>query len=263
MDSQTKGICRLGIVPVRAEPSEKSEMVTQLIFGDHYSVNQLSDDGKWVYITIEFDQYNGWIDLLLHQEISNEYFNHLNQIEFKIATDISSTILYKKRLIQIVMGSVLPLSSHELFDVTEQFAFNGGAKGIGEKQGFEFLKQILKNYMNAPYLWGGKTPFGIDCSGLTQMSFKLCGYMLKRDAHQQYLQGTEVGSIAEALPGDLAFFNNEKGSITHVGIVMENQGILHASGYVRMDKLDEKGIYREDFSNYTHNLAGIRRILKT
>lgn len=263
MNSQTKGICRLGIVPVRAEPNEKAEMVTQLIFGDHYSVNHFSDNGKWANINIEADQYNGWIDTLLHKEISEEYFNHLNQIEFKISTDISSTILYKKRLIQIVMGSILPLSSHELFDVTEQFAFNGGAKSIGEKQGFEFLNRMLKNYMNAPYLWGGKTPFGIDCSGLTQMSFKLCGYMLKRDAHQQYLQGTEVPSLTGALPGDLAFFNNENNVITHVGIVMENGDILHASGYVRIDKLDEKGIYREDFSNYTHNLAGIRRILKT
>ncbi len=263
MDSHTKGICRLGIVPVRIEPSEKAEMVTQLIFGDHYSVNQLSDNGKWANITIESDQYNGWIDILLHKEISEEYFNHLNQIEFKISTDITSTILYKKRLIQVVMGSILPLSSQELFDVTEQFAFNGSAKNIGEKQDFEFLKQILKNYMNAPYLWGGKTPFGIDCSGLTQMSFKLCGYLLKRDAHQQYHQGSEVESISQALPGDLAFFKNENNAITHVGVVMENETILHASGYVRIDKLDEKGIYREDFSNYTHILAGIRRILKT
>lgn len=263
MNNKAKGICRLSIVPVRADSNDKAEMVTQLLFGDHYCVDDFSSDGKWIQITIEFDQYQGWISTNQHTEISDTYFNHLNNTEFKISTDIASTILYKKRLIQIVIGSVLPISSSELFEVNEQFAFNGASKNIGEKLHIDFLKQIIKNYMNAPYLWGGKTPFGIDCSGLTQQIFKLCGYKLKRDAHQQFLQGVPVASLAEALPGDLAFFNSEKGNISHVGIIMEFQDIFHASGYVRKDKIDEKGIFSEDLSTYTHNLTGIRRIFKT
>ena len=262
MENQVKGICRLAIIPVRATSSDQAEMVTQLLFGDHYRVLEQSKDKKWMKVNIEFDQYQGWIDAKQHTEISDAYFNHLNSIEYKIATDINSTILYKKRLIQIVIGSTLPISSTELFEVSEQFAFNGSSKNIGEKQGFDFLKQIIKNYMNAPYLWGGKTPFGIDCSGLTQQVFRLCGYKLKRDASQQYLQGSEVVSLSEALSGDLAFFKNEKGHITHVGILMEDQDIIHASGYVRKDKLDEKGIFNEEFSTYTHILAGIKRILR-
>lgn len=262
MEYQVKGICRLGIIPVRATSSDQAEMVTQLLFGDHYRVLEQSKDEKWMKIIIEFDQYQGWIDAKQHTEISDAYFNHLNSIEYKIATDINSTILYKKRLIQIVIGSTLPISSTELFEVSEQFAFNGSSKNIGEKQSFEFLKQIIKNYMNAPYLWGGKTPFGIDCSGLTQQVFKLCGYKLKRDASQQFLQGYEIASLSETLPGDLAFFKNEKGHISHVGILMEDQDIIHASGYVRKDKLDEKGIFNEEFSTYTHILAGIKRILR-
>jgi len=261
MEQQEKGICRLGIVPVRADANDKAEIVTQLLFGDHYSIIKFSDDNKWLFIVVEFDQYEGWIDAKQHTEISEEYFNHLNGTEFKISTDINSTILYKRRLLQIVIGSVLPISSSELFEVNEQYAFNGTSKNIGEKRGFEFLKQIVKNYMNAPYLWGGKTPFGIDCSGLTQQVFKLCGYKLKRDAHQQCLQGVEISSLADALPGDLAFFKNENNSISHVGILMEDQDFIHASGFVRKDKLDENGVYNEELSTYTHILAGIKRIL--
>lgn len=263
MESKSKGICRLGIVPIRASANDQAEMVSQLLFGDHYSINKLSEDGKWIHITIEFDQYEGWIDIKQYTEISIDYFNHLNKTEFKISTDITSTILYKKRIIQIVIGSVLPISSYELFEVNEQFAFNGVSKNIGEKQGFDFLKHIIKNYMNAPYLWGGKTPFGIDCSGFTQQIFKLCGYKLKRDAIEQHQQGSNVESLTNAQPGDLAFFRNDKSKISHVGIIIENQDIIHASGYVRKDKLDEKGIFNEELSIYTHNLEGIKRILKT
>lgn len=258
-----KGICRLGIIPVRRGSSDQSEMVTQLLFGDHYSVVEKSNDKKWIKIIIEFDQYEGWIDIKQHTEISDDYFEHLNNTEFKISTDINSTILYKKRLIQIVIGSVLPISSSELFEVNEQFAFNGLSKNMGEKQGFDFVKQISKSYMNAPYLWGGKTPFGIDCSGFTQQVFKLCGYHLKRDAYQQYQQGTHINSLSEAMPGDLAFFNNENGKISHVGILLEDQDFVHASGFVRKDKLDENGIFSEELSTYTHNLEGIKRILMT
>lgn len=262
MEILSRGICRLSIVPVRADAADKSEMVTQLLFGDHYSVVDASSDKKWLKIIIEFDEYEGWIDSNQHTEISEEYFEHLSNTEFKIATDSTATILFKKRLLQIVIGSILPISSYELFEVNEQFAYNGSSKNIGQKQGIEYIKQIIKLYMNAPYLWGGKTPFGIDCSGLTQQVFKLCGYKLKRDASQQYLQGEEVKSIDSIFPGDLAFFENNKNAISHVGIIMEDQDIIHASGFVRKDKLDENGILNKDLSIHTHKLVGIRRILK-
>lgn len=262
MDSQTKGICRLGLIPVRSEPNDRSEMVTQLLFGDHYTVLMFHENKKWLKIKIEFDGYEGWIDVKQHTGISVEYFNHLNNTEFKISTDITSTILYKKRLIQIVIGSMLPISSSELFEVHEQFAFNGASKNIGEKQGYEYLKQISSTYLNAPYLWGGKSPFGIDCSGLTQQLFKMCGYRLKRDARQQFGQGEKV-TFEQTKSGDLAFFENENKDITHVGILMENGEVLHASGYVKKDKLDENGIYNEELSSYTHTLAAVRRIFKS
>jgi len=263
MEVAGRGICRLGIVPVRAESSDKSEMVSQLLFGDHYSVLITSKDGKWFKIKIEFDEYEGWIDRKQHTEISEEYFEHLSGTDFKIATDTTATILYKKRLLQIVIGSILPISSYELFEVNEQFAYNGSSKNLGQRQGFDFLKQIIKLYMNAPYLWGGKTPFGIDCSGLTQQVYKLCGYKLKRDASQQYLQGQTISESTSAMPGDLAFFEDNKKAITHVGIVMEDGEIIHASGFVRKDIFDDTGIFNRELASYTHQLAGLRRILKT
>jgi hypothetical protein len=262
MEKLSRGICRLSIVPVRHNASDKSEMVTQLLFGDHYTVNEISKDKKWFKITIEFDNYQGWIDVKQHTGITEEYFEHLNNTEFKIATDITSTILYKKQLIQIVIGSILPISSYELFEVSEQFAFNGASKNMGQKQGYEYLKQIATSYLNTPYLWGGKTPFGIDCSGFTQQIFKLCGYKLKRDSSQQFLIGEKIDALEDAKPGDLAFFENDNNKINHVGIIMEERGIIHASGFVRKDILDKKGIYNKELSAYTHKLAGIRRIFK-
>ncbi len=262
MELNQKGICRLAIVPLRYDPSDRAEMTTQLLFGDHYSVTEFTADQKWAKVVVAYDGYEGWIDLKQHTPISGEYFEHLNHTEFKICIDTSSTVMYKKQMIQIVLGSILPITNIELFEVSGQFAFNGSSKNMGEKQGFDFLKQIAGKYMNAPYLWGGKTPFGTDCSGFTQQLFKICGYRLKRDANQQFGQGVPVASMNDALPGDLAFFHNENGLISHVGVLMEDQNFIHASGFVRKDKLDIKGIFSEELSTYTHQLAGIRRILK-
>ena len=174
MELSEKGVCRLSVVPVRKNPDDASEMVTQLLFGDHYANTRQTDDQKWAYIQIAFDHYEGWIDAKQHFQISNEYYDLLNHTEFKICTDLTSDILYKKQLIQIVLGSVLPISSSELFKMEEQLAFNGESKSMGERRNFEFFRQTAFKYRYAPYLWGGKTPFGTDCSGFTQQVFKIC-----------------------------------------------------------------------------------------
>ena len=115
--------------------------------------------------------------------------------------------------------------------------------------------------MNTPYLWGGKSPFGIDCSGFTQLVYKLCGYSLLRDAKDQATQGQVLSFIEESEPGDLAFFDNEDGAITHVGIIMNDYNIIHAHGKVRIDKLDHSGIYNVDSKIHTHKLRVIKKIL--
>jgi len=255
------GVCRLSLVGVRKEPADRSEQVTQLLFGDHYQVIERSPRQGWMRIRIHFDQYEGWIDEKQHQSITPEYFNHINHAEFKITTDITSTLLYNKSPQVVLMGSMIPISSSELFKMEEQFAFNGESKNVGQRREFDFMRTIAAKYLNSPYQWGGKNPFGIDCSGFNQMVFKICGYKLGRDAAQQVMQGKAVESLAVSRQGDLAFFRNEKGKIIHTGILLAENKIIHASGRVRIDLIDEKGIQHADTKTLTHHLSVIRRIL--
>lgn len=255
------GICRLSVVPVRAEPSDKAELVTQLLFGDHYQVIESAPDRRWQRIRIHSDQYEGWIDQKQHHEIGQEYFDYLNRAEFKITTDLTTSILFNKSPLVIMIGSVIPISSSELFKMEEQYAFNGEAKNIGQKREFEFLRSIAIKYLHAPYLWGGKTPFGIDCSGFTQMIFRISGYTLMRDAWQQANQGKPVSQFRDGVAGDLAFFQNNEGKITHVGLVLPDGKIIHASGRVRIDRLTEEGIFQTATKEKTHTFSHFRRIL--
>jgi gamma-D-glutamyl-L-lysine dipeptidyl-peptidase len=254
------GVCRLSVVSVRKEPSDSSEQVTQLLFGDHYEV-LAKDEKKWLKIRIHFDHYTGWIDARQHQSISAEYFEHINAAEFKITTDVTSSLLYNKSPQIVLMGSIIPISSAELFKMEEQFAFNGETKSLGQKREFEYLRAIAQKYLNAPYQWGGKNPFGIDCSGFTQMVFKISGYRLLRDAWQQASQGKAVKELAEAKPGDVAFFQNAEGKIIHTGILLGADKIIHASGKVRIDQLTEEGILNTETRALTHRFSQLRRIL--
>ncbi|MEZ4974317.1 MAG: C40 family peptidase [Cyclobacteriaceae bacterium] len=260
MDIVDYGVCRLAVVPVRKDPDDRSEQVTQLLFGDHYEILSFSKNGKWANIKIFTDHYEGWIDRKQHHAITVEYFNQINNANFKITTDIASNILYKKSPLTIVIGSVVPISGSELFKMEEQFAFNGESKSLGQKRDFEFLKAVAQKYLHSPYQWGGKSPFGIDCSGFAQMVFKISGYFIPRDSSQQAQAGRKVERLEDAEPGDLAYFSKD-GSITHVGIILEDQKIIHASGQVRVDMIIEEGIIDPETKVISHYLSGIRRIL--
>lgn len=262
MEIEDKGISRIGIVPVRKDCSDRSEMVTQLLFGEHYTITEISNDGKWCRIKVHFDGYEGWIDVKQHQYISKAYFDQINNSDYKISLDLSSTILYKKHPITIVMGSILPISTNELFKMEEQLAFNGESKSLSQKRGFDFIKQTALSYLNAPYLWGGRTPFGIDCSGFTQIVYRINGCYLERDSSEQYKQGEVIQDVDNTKPGDLAFFQNDKGDIVHVGIILEGRKIIHASGKVRVDIIDDEGIKDSKNNIYTHYLAGFQRVIR-
>ena len=255
------GVCRLALVSVRKDAGDQAEQVTQLLFGDHYEVTLVSDDKKWTCIRIHADLYEGWISEKQHHSITKEFFEQINHANYKISTDLTSSLLYKKSPLTILLGSIVPISNSELFRMEEQFAFNGESKSLGQKRDFEFLRSIAFKYLNAPYQWGGKSPFGIDCSGFAQMIFKISGYQLLRDASQQAHHGKKVKSISDALPGDLAFFQNVEGKIIHVGIILPDEKIIHASGKVRIDHFLEEGILNSETKIYTHQLAEIRRIL--
>jgi cell wall-associated NlpC family hydrolase len=157
---------------------------------------------------------------------------------------------------------VLPhYEKHAFFLAKEAYKYEGSLQELAPKNVRHAIVEAAYLYLNSPYLWGGKSPFGIDCSGFTQMVYKLCGVKVLRDASQQAQQGIPLSFIEEALPGDLAFFDNEEGKITHVGIVLKDNKIIHASGSVRIDNLDHQGIYNVISKTYTHNLRVIKNII--
>jgi uncharacterized protein YgiM (DUF1202 family) len=251
------GICNLAIIPLRAEASDKSEIVSQILFGEHFEI--LEQLKQWSRIKMQYDDYEGWIDTKQFQEITESNFKQLSTDAIILNADLIEYITAPSNLlIPIPLGSSLSFLNYNEIN-TANFDFEG-TKTSGIKP-----KNLLLNsafmYLNAPYLWGGKTPFGIDCSGFTQMVYKLNGYKLLRDASQQALQGEALSFIEESEPGDLAFFDNEEGNIIHVGIIMENNYIIHASGKVRIDRLDHLGIYNADSNKHTHKLRVIKKII--
>ena len=250
-------ICNLAIIPLRAEPSDRSEIVSQVLFGEHFEI--IETQKQWSKIKLHFDKYEGWVDSKQYQTISEKNYNSLSQepliLNFDLVEYVSNS---SNLLLPVPLGASLAFLNHSEIN-TEAFEFDG-LKISGEKSKLDLISTAYM-YLNAPYLWGGKTPFGIDCSGFTQMVYKLNGFHLLRDASQQSTQGEALSFIEESEPGDLAFFDNEEGKIIHVGIIMKNNYIIHASGKVRIDRLDHLGIYNISENKHTHRLRVIKKII--
>ena len=230
----THGICKLSIVPLRLEDSDRSEMVSQVLYGDLFEL--LEATKKWSRIRLTYDNYEGWMDNKQFVSLTKNEYHSLNQLSIKLSTNLLDIITTaNNELLPISLGSnvaVVNFLNH---------SFEGSINDSNFSK--STIIEIAHLYLNSPYLWGGKTPFGIDCSGFTQMVYKLNGIQLLRDASQQVTQGEALSFIEETEPGDLAFFDNEEGSITHVGIIMNNNQIIHAHGKVRIDHLDHSGIF--------------------
>jgi hypothetical protein len=253
------GICNLFSVPLRAEPSDKSEMISQVLFGENFTV--LEKEKYWSKIKISFDAYEGYIDNKQFEEISEDLFTKLADEKAIYAGEIIDFITNSTNdLLTIPLGSRLPFfSNHEFQLNSKSFSYEGNIF-FGKLPKRELIKKAF-NYLNTPFLWGGKTPFGIDCSGFTQMVYQLCGYQLYRDTAQQSKQGEVLSFIEESEPGDLAFFDNEEGEIIHVGIILKDYRIIHAHGKVRIDILDHSGIFNHDLQIHTHRLRVIKKII--
>ncbi len=251
------GICNLANIPLRFEPSDRSEIVSQVLFGEHFEV--LETQQQWAKIRLQYDRYEGWIDSKQYQKISENDYRQLSEDAIVLNADLVEYITAPNSLLMpIPLGASLSFLNHPEINTTN-FEFEGlRVSGIKPKPN---LVQTAFLYLNAPYLWGGKTPFGIDCSGFTQMVYKLNGYHLLRDASQQATQGDALSFIEESEPGDLAFFDNEEGRIIHVGIIMEDNYIIHASGKVRIDRLDHLGIYNAEANKHTHKLRVIKKVI--
>lgn len=253
------GICNLSIVPLRIEPCNKSEMVSQVLFGEHFTVLEIHEN--WSKIRIAFDDYEGWIDTKQYLQLSEENYFKIEASKKVLAGEFVDFVTDENEdFLTIAAGSSLPLyKNKDLKLETVNYRYEG--KVFKEKQPKENLIEMADSFLNAPYLWGGKTPFGIDCSGFTQMVYKLCGYKLLRDAGQQATQGEALSFIEECEPGDLAFFDNEEGIIVHVGIIMADNYIIHAHGKVRIDRIDHSGIFNVDTQRHTHKLRVIKKII--
>ncbi|QMU65606.1 MAG: hydrolase Nlp/P60 [Flavobacteriaceae bacterium] len=253
------GICNLSIVPLRLRPDDTSEMVTQVLFGECFTV--LEKQEKWSAVTLQFDAYEGYIDTKQYLEISEKTYNQLSSEEKVYTGEVLSFITdAQHNLTTIPIGCSLPSFTNATFKMNSELYAYDGVTFSGKLPKEEIVNNAFL-FLNSPYLWGGKTPFGIDCSGFTQMIYKLCGYYLHRDAKQQAIQGEVLSFIEESEPGDLAFFDNDEGIITHVGIIMKDHYIIHAHGKVRIDLLDHSGIYNLDTKKHTHKLRVIKKII--
>jgi hypothetical protein len=242
---------------MRADPNERSEMVSQVLFGEAFEILEWKDN--WVQIITAFDKYTGWIGRLQFTMLGQQLYTQLKETPprltyrpvtqaWKIA-DNSVVYLPVGASLSFLKGTTCNISQ-ERFDI------------IGQAGEQDTVDVIAKSFLNAPYLWGGRTHFGIDCSGFTQAVFRLCcDINLKRDASLQAEDGKTVNSLADIKLGDLAFFDNAEGKITHVGIMLNKMQIIHASGKVKIDLFENKGIYSEEQKRYTHKLKVIKRYL--
>lgn len=253
-------ICPLAQVPVRFEPSDRSEMVTQILFGETFNI--LEERGNWLLIRMHFDNYEGWIDRKQAMKVSDEFIEKLKSGITHIITDKIAECYSKSDSSFMIIGKgcQLPLFAGNTFHLgSKAYTTISKSKTIPKNFAVSKVAATALEYLNVPYLWGGRSVMGIDCSGLVQAVYHQCGLNLPRDSAQQALNGQPIDFVDEAKAGDLAFFDNAAGEIIHVGIVIEPGKILHASGQVKIDKFDHNGIFSMEQDTYTHSLRILKR----
>lgn len=259
----TYGFCHLSTVPVRAEASDRSEMVNQLLFGDIFDI--VDAFGTWKLIRTTHDKYEGFIDEKQFLPLDENNFKRLFQAGDLFSADVITTVKDEnaKQTMYLSPGSSMRGFEGSKLEIGGKiFSCESRLKSSDLSVNRQELITFARQFLYAPYLWGGRSIFGIDCSGLTQVVFKVFGIHLLRDASYQAQEGETLNLISEAQPGDLAFFDDDEGNIIHVGIISGEGTLLHASGRVREDGFDHQGIYNRTLKKYTHQLRLLKRIIQ-
>lgn len=236
-----KGICNVSVAPVRADKTDKAEIVTEMLYGE--SADILEVINNWTRIKMHYDGYEGWIDTKQITLVTDDF---LAKRKTHLVTEPFQSRVMESGKMLLSMGSEV------------SFETIHAQRGTTLRQS---IVETAKEFLNVPYLWGGKSFFGVDCSGFTQLVLKVHDIKYPRDAYQQGEVGEPLSFIEEAQPGDLAFFENSEGQIIHVGFMLENNQIIHAHGKVRIDTLDSSGIFNKELNKHTHKLRFIRNIL--
>lgn len=254
------GICLLSAAGLRAEPAHRSELVSQLVFGDLFEVVEAQND--WLQIRMLYDHYLGWVSANQVQLLSAEDLADLLKSPPVVSTDLIQLIEDRTHNTSFAIGAGSSLYFFEkgsLAIAGKVYQYAGSVASEFPKKPLQMADNALM-FLNTPYLWGGRSPFGVDCSGLVQVIFKMAGIKIPRDAAIQATQGETIHLINEAMPGDLLFFDNEEQQITHVGMLVNEGHIIHAHGKVRIDLVDHNGIFNRETRRYTHSLRIIKRI---
>jgi len=249
-------VCCVPVSPMRAEPSHKSEMVSQQLFGEKSFIIERNKD--WLKVQSKYDGYSGWVQISHVVEIDEDTFVKADK---ELTNEWVNEVDFNGHNMQVPMGSSLSAFKNGMaFWRKNSVHFKGKPWNPEEvKITPKITKQIAFKFLNTSYLWGGKSVFGIDCSGYAQMVYKFLNIYLPRDAWQQAEQGTVVNFLQESHCGDLTFFDNEEGRIIHVGILLNEHEIIHSAGKVRIDKIDTQGILNLETKQRTHNLRIIKR----
>lgn len=253
-------VCSVPVAPIRAEAAQGAEMTSQLLFGERCQVLGKEKEG-WAHVRCRHDGYEGHMQLNQLTEIPAEAYQWN---DFGLMPEWSTPIGLNGHLMHVPFGSEMTAIDEQSAPAWRRFLVQYGPDAWSPRQAARNarnIRQVAFTYLNAPYLWGGRSVFGVDCSGFTQMVFRFFDVSLPRDAWQQVDHGQPVDFLQQARCGDLAFFDNEEGRIIHVGMLLNEYEILHAYGRVRVDRIDNSGILNKDEGRRTHKLRIIRRMM--